>query len=296
MQSILINDMVEDPIQEVTKVKIKNKVRVKGNKKPKNSVIIPNDLRPSVSNDVMPLSGASTMCRGVVAVAKHNNFKLINHLTPKKGAAKISPKNSQQQKYINLLQKSQPYILIASGPAGCGKTLLATHIGVQKLQEGLVNKIVITRPAVSVDESHGFLPGSLEDKMNPWIRPVYDVLLLHFGKSQIDDMIRNSIIEISPLAYMRGRTFSNAWIIFEEAQNSTCSQFKMVLTRMGENSKLVITGDLNQHDRGYEENGLSDFIKRIVHSQPEPEIMHIDFHEEHVERHPVIPTILKMYI
>lgn len=303
MQSILLtDDMMVDSLTEFRykKLKIKGKAKHHKNKQQmverSNISNIPNDLRPSSLTDTMPPISASIMCRGVATVAKYNRNQIVNHALSKKANNDfISPKNAQQQKYMTLLQNTKPHVLVASGPAGCGKTLLATHVGVMNLQQGLVDKIIITRPAVSVDESHGFLPGTLEDKMSPWIRPVYDVLQLHYPKTKIDEMIKNNIIEISPLAYMRGRTFKNSWIIFEEAQNSTPSQFKMVLTRIGENSKLVITGDLNQHDRGYEANGLNDFIKRIKTSTPQPEIEHICFGQEHVERHLVIPLILTMY-
>lgn len=273
------------------------KGQAKGKKTKSHAPNTPNDLRESCSLSIMPhIINSSTMCRGVVIAANYNRNKTFNHAIPRSTHSEsIIPKNAQQQKYINLLQTTQPHVLIASGPAGCGKTLLAVHVGVLKLQEGKVDRIVVTRPAVSVDESHGFLPGTLEDKMSPWIRPVYDVLQQHFPKPKIDEMIKNNIIEVSPLAYMRGRTFSNSWIIFEEAQNSTPSQFKMVLTRIGENSKLVITGDLNQHDRGYEANGLSDFIERINKSHPQPNIEYVLFDESHVERHPVIPLVLSMY-
>lgn len=207
----------------------------------------------------------------------------------------IIPKNLSQQKYIELLSRPKPYILVASGSAGSGKTMLATHVGVQKLREGVVDKLVITRPAVSVDESHGFLPGSLEDKMGPWVRPVFDVLQLHYPRAKIDKLIKEEIIEISPLAYMRGRTFERSWIICDEAQNTTVNQLLMVLTRIGNDSKLVITGDPNQHDRGFDVNGLNDLIQRMSFFNPQPDIEHVSFSEADVERHPVIPIILKMY-
>lgn len=208
---------------------------------------------------------------------------------------KILPRNPTQQRYLDLLMKPKPYILVASGSAGSGKTMLATHTGVEKLREGIVDKLVITRPAVSVDESHGFLPGTLEEKMGPWVRPIYDVLQLHYPKSKIDKLIKEDVIEISPLAYMRGRTFERSWIICDEAQNTTVNQLLMVLTRIGNDSKLVITGDPNQHDRGFEVNGLNDFVQRMEYFNPQPDIEHVSFNEEDVERHPVIPLILKMY-
>jgi phosphate starvation-inducible PhoH-like protein len=207
----------------------------------------------------------------------------------------ILPKNINQQRYVSMLHRTNPYIVVATGPAGCGKTLLATHIGVQKLQDGMVDRIVITRPAVSVDESHGFLPGTLEEKMGPWIRPVYDVLQRHYPKSKIDRLIKDNVIEISPLAYMRGRTFEKSWIICDEAQNTTINQMLMVLTRIGSDSKMVITGDPNQHDRGYETNGLNDLIQRMAYNERKPGIEHVMFDETDVERHPVIPVILEMY-
>jgi phosphate starvation-inducible protein PhoH and related proteins len=207
----------------------------------------------------------------------------------------ILPRNLAQQKYIELLNRPKPYIVVASGPAGSGKTILATHSGVEKLREGVIDKLVITRPAVSVDESHGFLPGSLEEKMGPWVRPVFDVLQLHYPRAKIDKLIKDDIIEISPLAYMRGRTFEKSWIICDEAQNTTVNQLLMVLTRIGNDSKLIITGDPNQHDRGFDVNGLNDFIQRMTFFNPQPDIEHVSFSEQDVERHPVIPVILKMY-
>ena len=116
---------------------------------------------------------------------------------------------------------------------------------------------MITRPAVSVDEQHGFLPGTLEEKMDPWLRPIYDVFYKFITPAQVNNLINKQQIEICPLAYMRGRTFDNAWICADEMQNSTPQQMLMLLTRIGKNSKLVITGDPAQHDRGFEKNGLN---------------------------------------
>jgi phosphate starvation-inducible PhoH-like protein len=209
--------------------------------------------------------------------------------------AKLQPKNDKQQKYIDMLDTPNPCIVVATGSAGTGKTLLATHIGVTKLLTEEVKKIIITRPAVSVDEAHGFLPGTLEKKMEPWIRPVFDALSIHFPKNKIENMLKDQIIEICPLAFMRGRTFDNAWIICDEAQNTTINQMLMVLTRIGKDSKVVITGDPNQYDRGYSNNGLSDLLQRLDYQDCSENIGVVEFTDEDIERHPVIPIVLNLY-
>ena len=144
---------------------------------------------------------------------------------------------------------------------------MAVQMGVSKLEDGEVDRIVITRPAVSVDEQHGFLPGDLKQKMEPWTRPIFDFLEEYYKPKQVIQMLENKTIEISPLAYMRGRTFKNSWIIADEMQNATQEQTKMLLTRIGQGSKIVVTGDLAQHDRGYSNNGLKDLS--LIHiSEP----------------------------
>lgn len=208
----------------------------------------------------------------------------------------LSPKNAKQARYIELLKANKPDVVVATGAAGSGKTLLAAHIGVQKLLSQEVRKLVITRPAVSVDEQHGFLPGNLEKKMEPWIRPVYDVLLMHFPRNKIDCMIKDHVIEVCPLAFMRGRTFDHSWIICDETQNTTPNQMMMILTRIGNNSKIVIAGDPNQYDRGFNNNGLTDLLTRLEY-QPQEEkwIEVVEFSEEDVERNPIIPHVLALY-
>lgn len=207
----------------------------------------------------------------------------------------IKPRNEMQTRYLNLLETPHPPIVIAAGPAGVAKTYLCNAVGIKKLIDGSVDKLIITRPAVSVDEEHGFLPGTLEEKMDPWLRPIYDVFYKFVSPATIKNMIAKQQIEICPLAYMRGRTFDNAWICADEMQNSTTQQMLMLLTRIGANSKLVITGDPQQHDRGYVENGLNDFIKRMHRSDRTKNIELVQFTEDHVERHPVIREILRMY-
>lgn len=210
----------------------------------------------------------------------------------------IVPRNPRQEQYIRLLEAPEPPIVAAIGPAGVAKTYICNAIGIQKLMAGQVDKLVITRPAVSVDEQHGFLPGSLEDKMDPWLKPIYDVFYKFISPSQCVDLIKKQKIEICPLAFMRGRTFDNAWICADEMQNSTVSQMMMLLTRIGMGSKLVITGDPDQHDRGFSVNGLSDFSRRLencIDDRTHSDIQVVRFGYEDVERHPVIRRVLGLY-
>jgi phosphate starvation-inducible PhoH-like protein len=203
----------------------------------------------------------------------------------------LNARNLAQRRYIDLLSSKVP-IVIGSGPAGTGKTLLACNVGSKTLQRGGVSKLILTRPAVSVDEQHGFLPGTLEQKMSPWTRPMFDALSRYFRPKDIKTMMEDGKIEVCPLAYMRGRTFDDAWIIGDEMQNSTPSQMKMLLTRIGFNSKLVIAGDIMQYDRGFEHNGLADLISKLTDSE---NIQHIQFTEDDIQRHEVIKEVLRMY-
>ncbi len=204
----------------------------------------------------------------------------------------ISPRTFTQRKYLDLLSSTAP-IIIGTGPAGTGKTLLACHAGSKALISGQVQRLVLTRPAVSVDEQHGFLPGNLNKKMEPWTRPMFDALYRYFSPKKVNEMVYDQQIEICPLAYMRGRTFENSWIIGDEMQNSTPSQMKMLLTRIGEGSKMVIAGDVKQHDRGFEVNGLSDLVSRL--NLDSENIRHIAFTEDDVIRAEVIKEILRFY-
>jgi phosphate starvation-inducible PhoH-like protein len=209
--------------------------------------------------------------------------------------ANVVPKNLNQQKYVTLMHKTKPYIVIASGPSGSGKTLLATHTGIEKLKDGVIDRLIITRPTVAVGgDDLGFLPGTLQQKLEPWVRPIYDVLMLHYTKNTVEKMIKDGTIELAALTHMRGRTFTRSWIICDEAQNTTVNQMLMVLTRIGSNSKLIITGDPQQHDRGYDINGFTDLIQRVDFNQPS-DIELVRFESTDVERHAIIPIILSMY-
>jgi phosphate starvation-inducible protein PhoH and related proteins len=209
----------------------------------------------------------------------------------------IRPRNEAQERYVKLLETPAPPIIVAVGPAGVAKTFLCSAVGIQKLLAGSVDKLIITRPAVSVAEQLGHLPGTLEEKMDPWMRPIYDVFYKFVTPAKVQALIQKQQIEICPLGFMRGRTFDNAWIVADEMQNSTPEQMLMMLTRIGRNSKLVITGDPAQHDRGFERNGLTDLMRRLdVESEAEHHDIRVcRFTEEHVERHPVIKKVLRLY-
>lgn len=212
----------------------------------------------------------------------------------KERKVELSARNPKQQRLINLLENHNKHITFAIGPAGTGKTLISTLYAIRSLKNKTTQKIVITRPAVSVDEQHGFLPGTLVEKMSPWTRPMFDIFEEYYSPSEIGQLINENIIEIAPLAYMRGRTFKNSIIIADEMQNATDNQMKMLLTRIGENSKIVVTGDLDQHDRGYDNNGLKLFVDRL-HKRNSKMIGVVEFSKTEIERHPVVDEVLNLY-
>jgi phosphate starvation-inducible PhoH-like protein len=218
---------------------------------------------------------------------------LPQNLVHKKNRVHITPRNRNQEEYLQELLDPSKNIVFALGPAGTGKTLLACQVGIKLFKEGLVDKIVVTRPAVSVDEDHGFLPGTLEQKMAPWTRPIMDVLSEYYYAKDIENMIREGVIEISPLAYMRGRTFKKAYIIADEMQNATPNQMKMLLTRLGEGSKMVVTGDLRQADR-LADNGLIDFTERLQDRELDL-LSVVQFGMKDIERHDAVKEVLSLY-
>ena len=209
-------------------------------------------------------------------------------------AVTITPRNFNQDDLLGHLEDSNINIVFAVGPAGTGKTLISTLAGLKLLKSNKINKFVVTRPAVSVDEQHGFLPGTLVEKMAPWTRPIFDLFEEYYSPEQIEFMVNDNKLEVAPLAYMRGRTFKDSWIIADEMQNATDNQMKMLLTRIGDGSKLVVTGDLDQHDRGFESNGLKCFIERLA-AQGSDRIKMVQFDKGDVERHPIVAEVLKLY-
>jgi phosphate starvation-inducible protein PhoH len=204
------------------------------------------------------------------------------------------PKNERQEQYAHLLKAKSKKIVVATGPAGTGKTLFATEAGVRNFLNGTYEKLIFTRPSVSVDEDLGYLPGTLEEKMAPWVRPIYDVLYNFISPKEVSALMEEKIIEISPLGYMRGRTFKNCWIVADEMQNSTMSQMKMLLTRLGENSRLIITGDLEQYDRPNELNGLEDFLEKFK-GKRSSSISSFEFQRTDIQREDVVKEVLEIY-
>lgn len=204
------------------------------------------------------------------------------------------PKNKHQEQYVSILKNKNKKIVVATGPAGTGKTLFATEFGVKNYLLGEYEKLIFTRPSVSVDEDLGFLPGTLEEKMAPWVRPIYDVLYNYISPKEVSFLMEEKIIEIAPLGYMRGRTFKNSWIVADEMQNSTVSQMKMLMTRLGENSRLVLTGDLDQFDRINEINGLEDFLNKFK-GKRSTSITSYEFYRSDIQREEVVKEVLDIY-
>lgn len=227
--------------------------------------------------------------------SSYNNILYLSHAERESFESKfLKPKNESQEKYVNSLKDKKKKIVIANGPAGTGKTVLATEYGIKYFLTNVYDKLIFTRPSVSVDEDLGYLPGTLEEKMAPWLRPIYDVLYRFLSPKEVTQLMEDKTIEIAPLGYMRGRTFQNAWIIADEMQNSTVSQMKMLMTRLGQNSRLIITGDLEQHDKNFEINGLEDFLKRF-HGKRSDSISSFEFERSDIQREQVVKEILDIY-
>lgn len=228
-----------------------------------------------------------------------NETKTIDFTQHKKQKSRrridLIPQSINQEKYILSLTDPETDIVMVSGPAGTGKTYLAMLAALQALRSGECEKILLTRPAVAVDdEKHGFLPGDLNSKMEPWVRPLFDIVREYYSQTEIEYMLKEQVIEITPLAFCRGRNFKNSWIILDEAQNATPSQIKMLMTRIAEGSKIVINGDVEQTDRRTPDNGLLDLTDRIKTYQV-PGLSICEFDTKDIRRHRIIEHILKLY-
>ena len=207
----------------------------------------------------------------------------------------LVPRTRNQEKLVLALQDAEQHIVVAVGPAGTGKTYLAMLAAIKALKEGECERIIMTRPAVGVEgEQHGFLPGNLVAKMEPWTRPLLDVMREYYRPQDIVAMIEDQVVEIAPLAYMRGRTFKNAWIIADEMQNATPAQAKMLMTRIGTNSRIVITGDIEQADRNRGDNGLMDLCERLQNNSVRG-IAVCELQGRDVQRHKIINDVLRLY-
>lgn len=203
----------------------------------------------------------------------------------------IRVKNMGQKRYVEAIQKND--VVFGIGPAGTGKTFLAVVCAIAAFKKGEVSRIVLTRPAVEAGESLGFLPGDLKEKVDPYLRPIYDSLYAILGTNTTDRLMERGTIEVAPLAYMRGRTLDDAFVILDEAQNTTDAQMKMFLTRLGFNSKMIVNGDMTQVDLpGRQRSGLRDaehILKDIN------QIKFINFSANDVVRHPVVAKIINAY-
>jgi len=231
----------------------------------------------------------------ILSVKKHfeiegANVKSFKQLikTPKKS---VIARSEKQSEYIKALKEND--IVMSLGPAGTGKSFLAVSVAITLLMEKKIERVILSRPAVEAGEKLGFLPGDMKEKVDPYLRPLYDALYELFGADKIDKKIESGEIEIAPLAFMRGRTLKNCFAILDEAQNATETQIKMFLTRIGENSKLVVNGDPSQVDLiNKKESGLTkskNILKDIK------EIRVIEFDHNDVVRHPLVSKIIKAY-
>ena len=208
--------------------------------------------------------------------------------TPKKS---VIPRSEKQKEYVRALRQSD--IVISTGPAGTGKTFLAVAVGLTLLLDKKIERIILSRPAVEAGERLGFLPGDMKEKVDPYLRPLYDSLYDLFDFEKIQRMIEIGDIEIAPLAFMRGRTLKNSFAILDEAQNATDTQIKMFLTRIGENSKIVINGDPSQIDLPHKNTSGLNRSKRLLGHLDEISV--VDFDHSDVVRHPLVSKIVKAY-
>lgn len=199
----------------------------------------------------------------------------------------ISPKSPEQERLIDAL--SHPGVVLATGPAGTGKTYLAISKAVEALDQGRVDKLVLCRPAIEAGESLGFLPGNIEAKLSPYLRPMYDVLTERMGGSRLRQLLLEGIVEIAPIGYLRGRTFNNSFIVVDEAQNCSYAQLKMLVTRYGWHTTMVLTGDPDQSDLLPGISGLSELVSRL---EPVEQIKAVKLGHCDVVRHPLVARIL----
>ena len=238
-----------------------------------------NDIIYSIKHEVSELKDKN-----------QNNIRSIDQIikTPRKS---VIPRSKKQSDYLKALQNEN--IIMSLGPAGTGKSFLAVSVAVTLLMEKKIEKVILSRPAVEAGERLGFLPGDMKEKVDPYLRPLYDALYDLFGYEKIQRKIETGAIEIAPLAFMRGRTLKNSFAILDEAQNATLTQIKMFLTRIGENSKLVVNGDPSQVDLINKNHSGLVKSKKILKNVKEIKV--IEFDHRDVVRHPLVSKIIQAY-
>ncbi len=288
-----INDSNLHIIEKINGVKIQyrgNKIKISGNKK---SIFETKETILQLSKEAKKGTEINEDNirdrKSLITMNIKENQQMDLFIQTKK--RKIIPRTQNQNIYFKLLGSKN--IVFAIGPAGTGKTYIAVAKAVEALQNGTVNKIILSRPAVEAGEKLGFLPGDLKEKVDPFLRPIYDALYSMLPFDQVEKKIMNNTIEIAPIAFMRGRTLEDCFIILDEAQNTTRTQMKMFLTRLGKNSQMVVVGDTTQIDLISErDSGLKDAIKKLVRIK---DIGFIELNEIDVVRHDLVKKIINAY-
>ena len=272
--------------------RIGNKINIKGDKKSVSDTQLIlanlyNKIKSGEEIDQEKIKDAKS-----IIVLNNKNEKNSEELFIETRKKKIYPRTKNQKDYFQALDKKD--IVFAVGPAGTGKTYIAVAKAISYLQKGIVNKIILSRPAVEAGERLGFLPGDMREKVDPYLRPIYDALYEMMPHNMVDKKIISGEIEIAPIAFMRGRTLNDAFIILDEAQNTSIVQMKMFLTRLGRNSKMVVAGDITQIDLGKnEKSGLISAKKRLDKIN---DIRFIELTSKDVVRHKLVQRIIEAYI
>ena len=288
-----INDSNLQIIEKINNVKINyrgNKIKITGNKKSiseTKDTIMDLFIKAKKGDEIDEDKIRDT--KSLLTMNTNPNKQMDLFIDTKK--RKIIPRTYNQNEYFKLLNSKN--IVFAIGPAGTGKTYIAVAKAVSALQNGKVNKIILSRPAVEAGEKLGFLPGDLKEKVDPFLRPIYDALYSMLPFEQVEKKIANNIIEIAPIAFMRGRTLEDCFIILDEAQNATRTQMKMFLTRLGRNSQMVVVGDITQIDLVSEkDSGLKDALKKLIKIE---DIGFVQLNEKDVVRHELVKKIINAY-
>ncbi len=288
-----VNDSNLQIIEKINKVRIQyrgNKIKISGNKnsifETKKTILdLFNEAKRGEEIDEDKIRDSKSL------INLNGNKEIRPDLFIQTKKRKIVPRTENQSTYFKLLKSKN--IVFAIGPAGTGKTFIAVAKAISALQDGKVNKIILSRPAVEAGEKLGFLPGDLKEKVDPFLRPIYDALYSMLSFEDVEKKISNNIIEIAPIAFMRGRTLEDCFIILDEAQNTTRTQMKMFLTRLGKNSQMIVVGDITQIDLISErESGLKDAVKKLSKID---DIGFVELREKDVVRHELVKKIINAY-